>query len=77
MCIRDSFCFKAGVSKTMDEMAEKMRTAISQTKTSKNGHMTRAQMIEVQRKMSASMKKMKQPTEAEIRGMMRDAMPRF
>lgn len=71
------FCFKAGVSKTMDEMAEKMRTAISQTKTSKNGRMTRAQMIEVQRKMSASMKKMKQPTEAEIRGMVRDAMPRF
>jgi len=70
------FCFKAGISKTMDDMAEKMRTAI-QSKTSRNGRMTRAQLNEVQREMSTAMQQMKKPTEAEIRSMVKDSLPRF
>jgi len=69
------FCFKAGISKTMDDMAEKMRTAI-QSKTSRNGRMTRAQLNEVQREMSTAMQQMKKPTEAEIRSMVKDSLPR-
>ena len=71
------FCFKSGMSKTLDDMQEKMRTVMSQSDFPKNGRMSRAEMNKIQRKMSAAMKGMKRPSENEIRSMMRDSMPRF